>query len=369
MGIKDFSKVFESKIVTLKDFKGKHLAIDAMTEIYRAALGAKSVTTLTDADGNPTLHINTIISNLIQMQSLSIKQLWVFDNEHADHDTYKAEELKKRRERRADAKAQLDTIITETTIGQQVNESNKTDRHKGNIIIDQDEVLIEEFDQTEQLTDDKNYEIEHKKQTTIDKKQALEKRIFTVDNKLIKEIMFIFDCLAIHYTVAPKGFQAEQIAAYLSDTNQVDAVYSSDADAIPFGAKVLIRRNPRDKKLYLYTRRSILDQIKQVTGAKATLTTLRTICCMMENDFSSKTPGVGPKTILNKFSNIELTDEQKKAFEKFSQEPDADITVHNMKKKPFVNANFNKLLNWLVEEKGFSRDRMVKQFAKVGYES
>ena len=59
MGIKNFSKTFNpTRIIKNKDLKNMTLAIDAMTELYRASLGAKTVDLLTDDEGNPTLFIS-----------------------------------------------------------------------------------------------------------------------------------------------------------------------------------------------------------------------------------------------------------------------------------------------------------------------
>lgn len=102
MGIKDFSKTFEAvRVVKWKDLKNKTVAIDAMTEIYRAALGAQSTHTLTDRDGNPTIHLSVLLANIVEMQSNGIKQIWVFDHDaEADanasfHNPNKINELEK----------------------------------------------------------------------------------------------------------------------------------------------------------------------------------------------------------------------------------------------------------------------------------
>ena len=50
MGIKGFSKTFEPTPIKLKDLKDCNLAIDASILLYKAALGAKSINTLTRDD-------------------------------------------------------------------------------------------------------------------------------------------------------------------------------------------------------------------------------------------------------------------------------------------------------------------------------
>ena len=76
MGIKDFSKIFTyTREVKFADLKNKKIAIDAMTEIWRASLGAMNK--LTDANGNPTIHINVILAIILDLQKNNIKQIWV----------------------------------------------------------------------------------------------------------------------------------------------------------------------------------------------------------------------------------------------------------------------------------------------------
>ena len=81
MGILNFSKLFAGDgEVKLTKYKGKRVAIDASTEIYRSIYGMKSITGLTDPSGNPTLHLSTILNNIILFKKIGIKTIWVFDN-------------------------------------------------------------------------------------------------------------------------------------------------------------------------------------------------------------------------------------------------------------------------------------------------
>jgi 5'-3' exonuclease len=127
MGIQFFSKVFRPyNTIKLKELSGRTIAIDAMTEIYRAVLGSKSVGMLTDKNGNNTMHINVIMANIIEMQKLGIKTIWVFDHvnsteEKQHHNPDKANELLKRRQRKDDAKEQL----KELQLKDQLNKNTK----------------------------------------------------------------------------------------------------------------------------------------------------------------------------------------------------------------------------------------------------
>ena len=79
MGIKGFSKIFIPKTIKQKDLKNLTGAFDASVILFQCCLGMPSVNGLTDSSGNPTLHINVIISRVINFIKNSTGQVWVFD--------------------------------------------------------------------------------------------------------------------------------------------------------------------------------------------------------------------------------------------------------------------------------------------------
>lgn len=93
MGIKGFFKIvcdpnkreyrLLGKEVKLSDYADERLAVDAMNKIYRAFLASKDWRNLTDTgrpDGNPTVHIKIIISQIAMYKSNGVETIWVFDN-------------------------------------------------------------------------------------------------------------------------------------------------------------------------------------------------------------------------------------------------------------------------------------------------
>ena len=98
MGIKGFSKAFAVQNISAKDMKNLVGAFDASVMIYQSCLGMPSVKGLTDAHGTPTLHINVIISRVLNYIKDSIGQIWVLDySEHGYTPPDKEIELEKRR--------------------------------------------------------------------------------------------------------------------------------------------------------------------------------------------------------------------------------------------------------------------------------
>lgn len=56
------------------------VAIDASLVIWQSSLGTVKIDTLTDKDGNPTVHIATVFNKIIQLKQAGLEQIWVFDS-------------------------------------------------------------------------------------------------------------------------------------------------------------------------------------------------------------------------------------------------------------------------------------------------
>ena len=97
---------------------------------------------------------------------------------------------------------------------------------------------------------------------------------------------------------------------------------------------------------------------------------LQKIGIILGSDHAPKTPRVGPKTVLRKFKDIELTEEQK-AVNVFNKDVDlTKIEFHNPLDEIEVCSDETKiktLLNCL-ESKAFNRDRIKQQILKVNPE-
>jgi len=345
MGIKSFSKCFTPvRIVKIRDMTGQTIAIDAMTEIYRAALGAASVNTLTDQAGNPTLHINVILANIFEFHRQGVNQIWVFDY-NGIHNTNKLEELEKRKKRRMDARKKLDDMLLEET--------------KEKLFSDNEDETSEQTESTKQP--DQGSDL-----TKLISKDSLQKRLFTVSEEMINDIKLILNALNIRYVEAPRAFEGEAIAAYLTTNGTATAVYSGDVDPIPFGANILYKKNSFDKKIYEYTRTNILEQLTEAGIEDADTDTLLKVCVALGSDFAEKTNGIGPKTVLKKLDSIELSEKQKSAIEHFKKRPSPnEIVIQNADKTAFHDCKYRLLLDWLCEEKNFSKTRMINLFYSV----
>ena len=333
MGIKGFSKTFEPKIITPKNLKDMNLAIDASVLLYKAALGGPSVKTLTDGNGNPTLHIVTILAKALNFEKVGAGQIWVFDYHEKNYSPPDKEfELLKRKEKKAAAVKKLST-------------------------------LKEKKDELFSSDDD-----EDPKKPDLDKQiNNIEKQCFSMTETIINDCKFILDCLDITWCTAPRGIEAEHLCAALTRgiASGCDAVFSTDADSLLYGARRLIRevKVKTKKVIQLYD----LDDI--LNGAEIDMDDLIKIGTILGTDHAPKTPGIGPKTVLKKFKTIDLTLDQEKVGAVFQKTVDFDkVKFSNefgVNKICQNDEKINKLIDWLVDVKNFNRDRVKKQIAKV----
>jgi hypothetical protein len=368
MGIHDFTKCFKAtRTVKIKDFAGSTVAVDALGEIWRAALGAKSVTVLTDAAGKPTLHITVILAMLAEFKKHNISQIWVFDHSGRSHNLNKLHEQAARQATRQHAVKQLkqladfaadnipvfdipDSHPLDNTLEQQAKQDKQEQTKQ--------EQTKQEHTKQEQTKQDKQ---EHTKQ---EQKNSLEKRAFSVSPEMIDDVILILNALNIPWLEAPAGFEAEAICSQLNAAGLVSWVYSGDTDPVAFGALVLVRRNVKDKLYYEYTSADICEQITKVTERPANISDIRKIAVVLGCDFCARTPGVGPATVKKKYTTVTLTPQQTNALKHYSEPIFADIIAQatTLLTKP-GEVLTDLLITWLVEQKNFNRTRLNKTLA------
>lgn len=411
MGIKNFSKAFNStRIIKPKNMKDKSIAVDAMTEMYRAALGAKQTHLLTDSSGRPTLHISVVLSNVLSFHKNNVNQVWVFDHEQNPNDDFhnpmKIAELAKRQKRKETALDKIKSLKdldeedplfsddedeTTANLTTAANLTSATTAKQNKIPIkpaDEFKFVLSE-EQIHRLAD---LDAKKKMQETARMKKeaktaydnavteyaeyekknkslaSLEKQAFSLSSDMINDVKLILNFLKIKYIEAPSGFEGEAIASYLNKIGKVDAVYSADTDPIAYGANVLWRRNPKDKEIYEYTIDDILTQIKEANDKfpNPSIEDFLKAAAALGTDACEKTPGIGAKTVLKKLDIIKLNNAQKEALKEFAKQPDiSNIVIKNSDSTPFENCDIDGFINWLVTEKSFNRSRITTQINKV----
>lgn len=301
--------------------------------------------------------------NILKLKANNANQYWIFDYNDAStdgtcHNPLKQLELQKRKlkkdtakEKIVELKKRIDTLELDTD----------------DLFTDDEE---EESNKPSKSSDDNS------KQNHQDKIDKQEKVAFSPKAFYFEDVKFILDMLDIQWIECPAGFDAEQIAAIATNIpifkeNQIDkkmdCVLTPDADCLVFGAKQLIKRDIRKKKLFKYTLSNILKKYE------LTQDDLIKVSLILGTDFAPKTPRIGPKTVLKKYKEIELSKEQQDAFDSnfMRKLTDNEIksiktSIHNQNRTSFSDEKkYETLLSWLELVKNFNRARIEKQFAKL----
>lgn len=345
MGIKGFSKVFEksSKEIKITSIKDKSVAIDASIIMFKSCLGMNNISALTDTDGNPTIHINVIISKILNFKKHNIKQYWVFDYfESGYKNPNKALEHSKRK----------------TIKDKSIKELKKLNDQK---------LKNDLFSESDEDTDNEEISKKDDIQKQIYKQ---EKMCFSINDIIVSDTKFILDCFNIPWCDSIKGIEAESVCSTLTNSGLCDYVYSTDTDAMAYGAKGLIRdiKISKKKALISYKLNDVLND------NNIDIHELRKIAVILGTDHAAKTKGIGIKTVLKKFKDIELSEEQLNAIKVFKTPVEISKIKWNNKDDesqhelyydtPFIKDNINKLLNWL-KGKNFNIERIEKQIKKV----
>ena len=306
------------------------------------------------------MHISVVLAKILKFEKDNIKQIWCFDyHEHGYESPDKELELAKRKAKRDSAKKQLkDAKIKLGEINKQSPEYLFSSDDGDDDI--KEEYKINKCDSTEES-----------KLVLVKKINQKEKECFSMNDQIINDCKFILDCLNIIWVTSPKGIEAEHVCAILTNISnidninfKVDAVFSTDADALLYGAKRLIReiKSKGKKVIHQY---DLYDILK---NNKINMDQLIKTALILGTDHAKKTPRIGPKTVLKKLETIELSDEQKKGELIFKKDVDiSTLKFHNSEHSDVCQdpLKINKLIDWLVKVKGFNMERVKKQINKV----
>lgn len=301
MGFGDGFKVFGDSALPFKenDFKNKYIGIDASVLTYEICLGHASMRGLTDKHGNSTVPHNTLVNINSKYHKLGVKGL-IYVFDNPKPNPMKIKEQKKRR-------------ATMKRAEQKLAECPRED---------------------------------------VDR---LEKRTFKITDALIQEIKRVLNLMGIAWVVTPEGYEAEHLGATLCKQRVIDVFVTSDSDALLFGATSIVRRVRSKSKKKIYEQ-YLIDNV--LTDYELTQEQLVHLGVILGTDFADKTRGIGAKTVLTRGLTVILTDEQKKAKKYFLS--DCPFTPDMIHKE---NANKEVLIEWLVSEKNFNRERLTKVLA------
>lgn len=176
---------------------------------------------------------------------------------------------------------------------------------------------------------------------------------FTLTAEIVEQTQKLLELLGVDYIVAPDGVESEQFGANMTN-GLLDYFVSGDSDVIVFGGNLLrVKKQTSGGTAYIAYEQQ--DFLLQSGLSRAELIK---IAVLMGTDFNDKTAGMGVKTIIKKFADAELTDDQKAAAELFEEK----VSKTTAKKAKYTKSKYDKtkLIEFLVGF-NFSPERLASR--------
>lgn len=185
-------------------------------------------------------------------------------------------------------------------------------------------------------------------------KATNDKAKFRMQDKHIADVQNLLTMMGIVWIQAPDGFEAEHVAAYMTEKKICSYVLSGDSDVLAFRGNLLRPSNilaGKTKKPVFYA-----YQYEQVKAAlDVSDDQFVELCCALGNDFCDRVPKFGMKTAYKKVKQpIAFTDRHREAIAFFKR----DITTVGEKHRGEYDRDA--VLEFLTG-RGFSSARIAKQ--------
>jgi len=312
------------KIVTIKNFVGKRIAIDAFILMHQFANSAKSHDgkPLRDRHGNITSHLSGFFYRTIYLRENNIYPIYVFDGKA---NILKSEEIKKRRASK--------------------------------------EIIDHKYREVQDIGTDE----EKNKYFSAPK----------IRRNMIDDAKELLKLLGTCVVQAPQDGESQ--CSELVSTGKAFCVNSKDYDSFLFGAKRVVRNLSKTKTRKMYGRTIGVDieyysLEKILTNLDITHSQLIDIGLLTGTDFTKGIKGIGPKTALKlvkKYNSIEnIHKENAKIGDNLIiQDYENIIKAKNIFTNPVVNKDikikFNKpnykgIIEFLLE-RDFNKERVEKK--------
>jgi len=217
-------------------------------------------------------------------------------------------------------------------------------------------------------------------QGKLDEARKYSQGTSVLTDKMIEESKRLISLLGIPTIQAPS--EGEATAARLTNSNLVDICASQDYDSILFGAKRLVRnitisgkRKAPNRNAYIEVPLEIFYLEDILHQTKLTTEQLVDVGILIGTDYNfGGIPGIGPKTalkLIQKYSKLENIEQLQEALsnipyeeirELFLKPKVTNVTNDDIK---FNSINYNKIVEFLCNEKNFSTDRVNSALLKV----
>ena len=313
MGVK-FTDIVEAEKIGFKDLEGRSVAIDAYNTLYQFLSGIRQRdgTPLMDQNGNVTSHLSGILYRTSSIVEKGIKPIYDFDGKHSD---FKTATVEKRKE---------------------IREESEKEWKKA----------LDEGDE--------------------EKARKFAMRSSKLSSYIIDSSKELLDLLGIPYVQA-KG-EGEAQASHMVKNGDAWAVASQDYDCLLFGASKTVRNMTLSGGL---SNLEYLDLEKVLLNLDMSREQLIDVALLVGTDFNEGVKGVGAKTGIKLIKKNSLEEVLKQKDVELEVEPDVlrniflNPRVNTDYKIKWKNVNFDKLIEFMCEEHGFSENRVISSTDKM----
>lgn len=302
----------------IKNQFGRKVAIDASMSLYSFLIAVRSEgQQLQSETGETTSHLMGLFYRTLRIVENGIKPLYVFDGAPPK---LKSGELAKRFQRKSEAQEQAE---------------------------------------------------EAKETGTAEEVEKFSRRTVRVTREHNEEARRLLKLMGVPYIIAPT--EAEAQCAVLARAGKVFAAASEDMDTLTFNSPVLLR-----KLTFSEQRKEPIQEIhldKVLEGLEMELNQFIDLCILLGCDYVDPIKGIGPKVALNlvrEHKTLEKVVEYIRKTEKFTipedwpfqdarmlfLEPDVRPADHEDCDFKWEAPDVEGLVQFLVNEKGFSEDRV-----------
>lgn len=310
-------ELVERKEIKLEDLKGKTIAIDAWNTLYQFLATIRTQTgDLLTYHGHVTSHLIGLFNRSAALLRAGIKPVFVFDGEAPE---LKAEEIGRRTKAKAEAR----------------------EKYK-----------------------------EAKEAGRVEEMRKYAARTIRVTDTMLEDVQKLIELMGLPWVQAPAEGEAQ--AAFMVQQGDVWAVGSQDYDSLVHGGKRLVQNLAvSSRRAGKVVQPALIELPALLKAHNIKQDQLIALAMLIGTDYNPKgIKGIGPKTALKLVK--EHGTKLDKLFAAVNWEEHCDIpwkrifaTIKDMPtttryKLDWKNPKTKPLLNFLVDERGFSGDRVVK---------
>ena len=318
MGV-DIKTLLIREKTKIESFSSKIVAIDAYNAIYQflAIIRGPEGLHLTDNQGRVTSHLTGLLYRNINFLSMGIKPVYVFDGKPP---SLKTAEIERRKLGKKEAIIKYEKAKAEG-----------------------------DFESARKYA----------QQTT------------SMQDTMVEDSKHLLDLFGIPYIQA-RG-DGEATATHLNKTGMADAVASQDFDCVLFGAKKLVRNFTNSGRRKIPNRNTYIDIEPEIISYQKNLDALGItgkqfidIGILVGTDFNPDGfERIGPKTalkLIKEYGKLEDIPQIQDQLKQIEYNQIRDIFLHTdvteIGKIEFKDADYSEIVNYLANERNFSRERV-----------